>query len=72
MELPCIVWDWLQNENCTKALDHKNPIWRDEHGKHIDHNGDDSDRDDSNQDDKHIENLKRKDSGEKDDDDNEI
>ena len=36
MELPCIVWDWLQNENCTKALDHKNPIWRDEHGKLID------------------------------------
>ena len=74
-----IVWQWLKNEDWAGASDHKNPIWRDEHGKHIDlvcHDDDDvqhhtdsysdySDSDDRN-DDKHIE--KRKDSGEQGDD----
>ena len=79
-----IVWQWLKNEDWAGALDHKNPVWFDEHGKHIDlvchddddvqHHidsySDDSDNDDSNDDDNIDKHIeKRKDLGEQDDDD---
>ena len=57
----------MTNDNCANALDRKNPIWRDEHGKRIVRDSDDGDSDDSNEDDEHIE--KRKVSAETDDDD---